>query len=64
VSEQMLLTVAEAGRVLSVSRATAYRLVTTGELPVVRIRGMLRVPVARLERWIADQEGGSGKGAG
>jgi excisionase family DNA binding protein len=51
----MLLTVTEAAKALAVSRSTAYRLATSGELPSIRIRGMLRVPVAALERWIAEQ---------
>lgn len=40
----------EAGRLLSMSRATAYRLVREGEMPVIKLGPTKRVPRA----WIDD----------
>ncbi len=51
-----LLTVTEAAKVLRISRALAYQMVAKGELPSVRIGNRLvRVPHARLLRWIEDR---------
>jgi excisionase family DNA binding protein len=54
-----MFTVAEAARVLRISRTTAYRLVhlylaTGGRegIPVVRVGGQLRVPRSELEKLI------------
>jgi len=41
--EHELFTVAEVAEVLRVSRATAYRLVESGELPASRIGGSIRI---------------------
>jgi excisionase family DNA binding protein len=49
VSGPRVLTVTEAATVLRVSRATAYRLVDDGVLPVLRLRGRLKVPLEALE---------------
>lgn len=42
------ITVQEAADLLHLSRSTAYRAVARGELPVIRLGGRMRVPVARL----------------
>lgn len=42
------LRVPEAAAILGVSRDTAYQAVKSGELPVIRLRGALRVPTAAL----------------
>lgn len=47
-----LLTVPEAARRLALGRATAYRLVQTGDLPSVRIGRTVRVPAAALDTWV------------
>ena len=47
------VTVEEAGAVLGISRATAYRLASTGELPVLRLGGRLLVPRIRLDRLLS-----------
>ncbi len=44
----LTLTVEEAGRLLGVSRSTAYELVRTGELESIRLRRRVVVPVAGL----------------
>lgn len=61
--EKALLTVSEAARRLSLGRATAYRLVQTGELPSVRVGRAVRVPVRALDAWVsARTSGGAGLG--
>lgn len=42
------LRVPEAAALLGVSRDTAYQAAKSGELPVIRLRGALRVPTAAL----------------
>lgn len=37
---------------LDVSRATVYRLIRKGEIPVVRVGGRLRVPVDELREML------------
>jgi len=44
------------GRRLGVSTRTAYNLVADGEVPVIRLRGVLRVPVAALDQWFVDRD--------
>jgi excisionase family DNA binding protein len=46
--ERLVLTVAEAGELLGLSRAFAYELVARGELPVVRFGRRIVVPKAAL----------------
>ena len=36
-TERLVITVAEAGQLLGISRATAYMLANTGRLPAIRI---------------------------
>lgn len=50
------LSVAELGVRLGVSTRTAYNLVAAGEVPVVKIRGINRIPATALERWLVDRE--------
>ena len=51
--ERLAVSVTEAGRLLGISRNTAYTLVASGEIPSVRIGGMFRVPLAGLQRLLA-----------
>jgi hypothetical protein len=48
-----LVTVAHAAELLSISVRSAWRLVSTRELEVVRLRGATRVTVASIEGLIA-----------
>ena len=41
--ETPLLTVAESAAFLRVSRATAYRLIASGEIPAHRVGGQIRI---------------------
>ncbi len=53
--EPALMHVADAAKILGVSRATAYRLVASGELASVRMgvaKTIVRVPRAALMRYI------------
>ena len=51
--ERLLYRVPEAGEAIAVSRAKAYEMVASGELPSIRIGGVLRIPVDALRDWIA-----------
>jgi excisionase family DNA binding protein len=50
--EPVLLTVVEAGRLLSVGRTTVYELIAQGELPTVHIGRSCRVPVTALADYV------------
>ncbi len=52
-TERLTHTVEEAGRLLGVSRNSAYALARTGELPTIRLGKRLLVPKAALERLLA-----------
>lgn len=47
-SDRLVLSVAEAGELLGLSRAFAYELVARGELPVIRFGRRIVVPKAAL----------------
>lgn len=51
--EKVTLSVEEAGRILGLSRGSAYLAARTGELPTIRIGKRLIVPVAALEKMLA-----------
>ena len=53
-NEKMVMTVEEAGRLVGVSRPTAYKLVKAGQLPAMRLGRRLIVPKAALERWLLE----------
>ncbi len=46
------MTILQAARELGVSPRTAYRLVASRQIPVVRLRGRIRVPRAALREWV------------
>jgi excisionase family DNA binding protein len=54
-AQPAFLTVPDAARRLGVSTRTAYRLIEDEALPAVELRGLMRVPTAALEEWIAEQ---------
>lgn len=49
---RLLLNVAEAADTLAMSRASLYRLIRRGEIPVIKIGGMTRLEMAELEQYI------------
>jgi len=55
-TERPFLSVAELGARLGVSTRTAYNLVNAGEVPVVEIHGVKRIPLTALDRWLLDRE--------
>ena len=53
--ERLLLRIEEAACRLGISRSTAYQLVATGQLPVVKIGRATRVPAAALRLFIEER---------
>jgi excisionase family DNA binding protein len=51
------LTVAEAGEVVGIGRASAYQAANSGDIPTVRIGRRLLVPVAQLKRMLGESDG-------
>jgi excisionase family DNA binding protein len=58
--QELLLRIDAAADRLSISRATLYRMIQRGEIPVVRIGSAVRIPVSALDRWLAAQTVSSG----
>jgi excisionase family DNA binding protein len=54
-SQAKTMTVEEAGKVyFGVSRATAYKLANSGQLPIIRMGRLVRVSVPAMERMLVD----------
>ncbi len=53
--EKAVLTVPEAGAMLGLSRGSAYEAARRGQLPVLRIGGLLKVPKAAFERMLEEE---------
>ncbi len=49
-------------RLLDVGRSTVYELIARGELPVIRIGRLVRVPRPALEEWIVTNTAGAAAG--
>ena len=62
-NQELLLRIDTAAERLSVSRATLYRLIRSGEISTVRIGSAVRISAAALERWLATQAVSSRGGA-
>lgn len=54
----MLLTVRDVEAELQLGRTRTYELVRSGELPVIRLGRIVRIPRDALERWVADHQSG------
>lgn len=54
----MLLRAEGVAAILDICRAKAYRMMATGELPVVRIGGSVRVDRRALAKWIRSKAAG------
>jgi len=50
--ERLLLRPEEAREILGLGRTKIYALIASGELPVVRIGGNVRIPMDELRAWI------------
>lgn len=53
-SEKIVLSVPEAGELLGISRAHAYLMVKQGRLPIIALGRRLVVPIAALEKMLAN----------
>jgi excisionase family DNA binding protein len=56
-NERLLLRIDEVASLIGVSRTTAYALVNKGEIPSIRIGGMLRIRNDALRRLIEERAG-------
>ncbi len=61
IQTQRLLKAADIAKILNISRALAYRLLQSGEIPVVRINHAIRVKPSDLERFISQCRIGQGE---
>jgi excisionase family DNA binding protein len=52
---EILLTVPEAARRLSLGRTIVYELIASGELPSLKIGRARRIPAIALEQWVMAQ---------
>jgi len=60
--DRLLLRVQDVCRLLDVGRSTVYELIARGELPVIRIGRLVRVPRPALEEWIVTNTAGAAAG--
>ncbi len=51
----LLLSIPQAAQQLGISESCARQMAYNGEIPVIRVRRRLLVPVRQLEKWIDDQ---------
>ena len=60
--DRLLLRPAEAAEAIGIGRSKVYELLASGDLPSIRIGGVIRVPVTSLHAWIEGKlaEGGEG----
>jgi excisionase family DNA binding protein len=56
--EKLLYRISEAADAIGVSKTILYELINSGEIPVIRVRSDLRVPVEGLRTWLAKQPPG------
>lgn len=56
--DQLLLTVPEAAKLLSLSRSTVYELMKRGDLPAVKIGGARRIPADSLDAFRSSLKNG------
>ena len=60
-TEPATISVPEAGRrYFGIARKAAYKAARSGDIPVIRVGGLLRVPVAAMERMMREPEFRSG----
>jgi excisionase family DNA binding protein len=56
--EPLLLSVSEAARLLHISRAKAYEMVSAGELPAFEFAGRLKISYEKLRAYIRKRAAG------
>ncbi|HXG69800.1 MAG TPA: helix-turn-helix domain-containing protein [Gemmatimonadaceae bacterium] len=54
-AETLLLKPQEAADQLRVSRAKTYELISSGQIPSIRVGSSVRVPAGALREWISQQ---------
>ena len=54
--EKILLKPKEVTQYLGLSKSKVYEMITTGQLPSIRIGRCVRVPAKALEQWVEDQQ--------
>jgi excisionase family DNA binding protein len=54
-TQRLLLRIPEAAKALGLGRTKLYELITTGELPVIRVGRAVRVSVTALQKWVEEQ---------
>ena len=57
-NEKLTLSVEEAGKLLGVSRLTAYQLAHRADFPILRVGRRILVPRKQLEAWMDRQVNG------
>lgn len=61
--EPLVLTCPQAAKRLQISKSNCYSLIRAGELPHVRLRGRVLIPVKALNDWLtANATAGNGSG--
>lgn len=55
--EKLAYSVAEAARVVGVSRPTMYNWLNRPDFPCLRVGGVVRIPVRAFEDWLNTQAG-------
>jgi excisionase family DNA binding protein len=60
--ERLLLRPMETAELIGISRTRVYQLISSGEIPSIRIGGSVRVPLDRLREWISRQADQSAAG--
>lgn len=53
-SDRLTLSVAEAGKLLGLSRSLMYEAIRTGQIPSIRIGRRILIPIAPLERLLEE----------
>jgi excisionase family DNA binding protein len=54
VVDKQTVSVREAARILGIGRDTAYEAARTGQLPTIRFGKVIRVPIAALDKLLAE----------
>jgi excisionase family DNA binding protein len=54
-SGQLLLKAGEVAALLGIGRTRVFEMMASGELPVVQIGRLVRVPRSELEQWVRDR---------
>ena len=54
--ERLAMTVPEAAEAIGICRSMAYRLVSEGEIPSLRIERSVRISISALREWVEARE--------